>query len=166
MQKHMFDPLSIKEITFRPSEREDLRARKVTLWERAGPGLQEVKDFWWQDPDDDIGGGGIYTTVDELLKFFRGVLQGKLLRPGTLAEMARPQLESRAGLDNPGQYGLPDRNAIFNAVPNSVSCDYGLGGLLNTAAVPGGRAARSLTWSGYPNCYWVSQPKHASLVLG
>lgn len=162
----MFDPLSIKDITFRLAEREDLRSRKVTFWERAGSELREVKDFWWKDPDDDIGGGGIYTTIDELLKLLRGILQGRLLHPETLAEMTTPQLESRAGLDNPGHYGTPDHNAIFNSVPDSVPCDFGLGGILNTAAVPGGRAARSLSWSGHPNCYWVSQSHVCCLVLG
>lgn len=157
MQKYMFNPLSIKDITFHFDQHEDLRSRKVTFWERAGSGQQRVRYFWWPDPvEDDIGGDGIYTTVDELLKLYRGVLQGKLLRPETLVEMMKPQLESRKGLDAPEQYSLADRNAIYNAVPTSVPCDYGLGGLLNTAAVPGGRAARSLTWSGYPNCYWVS----------
>lgn len=156
MQKFMFEPLSIKDITFHLDQREDLRSRKVKFWERAGAGLQEVRDFWWPDPvEDDIGGGGIYSTVDELLKLYHGVLQGKLLRPETLAEMVKSQLESRKGLDAPEEYTLSDRNAIYNAVPNSVPCDYGLGGLLNTTAVPGGRAAGSLTWSGYPNCYWV-----------
>ncbi|KAL1863014.1 hypothetical protein Daus18300_008170 [Diaporthe australafricana] len=155
MQKYMFDPLSIKDATFHLEQREDLRARKVTFWERAGSDIQEVRDSFWPDPvEDDIGGGGLYTTIDEMLKFYRGLLQGKLLRPETMEEMTKPQLESRTGLDKPESYSLSDRNAIYNAIPNSVPCDYGLGGLLNNAAVPGSRAARSLTWSGYPNCYW------------
>ncbi|KAF9876383.1 transesterase [Colletotrichum karsti] len=127
MQKHMFDPLSIRDITFHLEQREDLRSRLVKLWERDGSNLKEKHDLWWPDPAvDDMGGGGIYTTVTELLKLYKGFLQGKLLRQETMDEMFRPQLENRKGLDKPGDYGLANRNAIYNAVPDDVSCNFGL----------------------------------------
>ncbi|PCD22019.1 hypothetical protein AU210_015821 [Fusarium oxysporum f. sp. radicis-cucumerinum] len=68
--------------------------------------------------------------------------------------MFQPHLKTDAGLDNPDEYSLSDRNATWNAVPNSVPVNYGLGGLINTTAIPGRRVKHSLTWSGYPNCYW------------
>ncbi|KAM6536028.1 hypothetical protein FALCPG4_005549 [Fusarium falciforme] len=64
MRQNMFEPVDAHDITFRLHEREDLRARKVKLWERDGNELKEVTDFWWPDPAiDDIGGGGIYANV-------------------------------------------------------------------------------------------------------
>ncbi|TDZ25170.1 Acyltransferase LovD [Colletotrichum orbiculare MAFF 240422] len=154
MQKHIFDPLSITDVTFHLEQREDLRGRKAKFWTRVGPELQETESFWPDPVEDDIGGGGIYTTVTELLRLYRGFLQGKLLEPETMAEMVKPQLETRKGLENPEVLDVGDRNATYNTIPSDVPVDFGLGGLLNLAPVPGGRASHSLTWSGYPNCYW------------
>lgn len=117
---------------------------------------QEKYPFWPVPVSEAIGGGGLYATVDEMLKIYRGIFAGTLLRAETVNEMFRPQLESVVGLDKPLEYSLSDRNAIFNTVPNEVPVNFGLGGLLNTAAVPERRGAYSLTWSGLPNCYWVS----------
>jgi CubicO group peptidase (beta-lactamase class C family) len=157
MEENMFEPVGARDITFHLNEREDLRARKVKLWERDHHRLREVTDFWMPDPViDDIGGGGIYTTVPDLLKIYLGVLQGRLLRPETLQLMFKPHLESRKGLDNQEDHILANRNAIYNAVSSNVPVDYGLSGLLNMIDVPGGRSQYSLSWSGLPNCYWVS----------
>ncbi|CAI7664355.1 unnamed protein product [Penicillium pancosmium] len=155
MEKNMFEPVGAKDVTFHLNEREDLRARKVKLWERDDHRLREVTNFRMPDPViDDIGGGGIYTTVPDLLKIYLGVLQSRLLRPETLELMFKPKLESRKGLDNQDDHALANRNAIYNAVPSNVSVDYGLSGLLNTIDVSGGRSQYSLSWSGLPNCYW------------
>lgn len=157
MEKNMFEPVGARDVTFHLDEREDLRTRKVKLWERDDRQLREVTDFWMPDPvADDIGGGGIYTTVPDLLKIYLGVLQNRLLRPETLELMFKPNLESRKGLDNQEDHALANRNAIYNAVPSNIPADYGLSGLLNTIDVPGGRSQYSLSWSGLPNCYWVS----------
>ncbi|KAE8362643.1 beta-lactamase/transpeptidase-like protein [Aspergillus caelatus] len=155
MRQNMFVPVGASDITFHLHERPDLQARKVKLWERNNDGLKEVTDFWWPEPvSDDIGGGGIYTNVPELLKIYAGVMQGKLLRPETVEQMFKPHLEKRNHLDNREEYDLATRNAIYNAVPNTIPVDYGLGGLINTVEVPGRRGQYSLTWSGLPNCYW------------
>ncbi|KAJ6086685.1 hypothetical protein N7467_005599 [Penicillium canescens] len=155
MKKNMFDPVGASDITFHLNERSDLQSRKVKLWERDNDGLKEVTDFWWPEPVvDDIGGGGIYTNVLELLKIYLGVMQGKLLRPETLELMFKPHLEGRKNLDNPEEHCLANRNAIYNAVPNYVPVDYGLSGLVNTVEVPDCRSKYSLSWSGLPNCYW------------
>ncbi|KAJ5397079.1 hypothetical protein N7509_005192 [Penicillium cosmopolitanum] len=150
MEKNMFEPVGARDVTFHLNEREDLRTRKVKLWERDDHRLREVTDFWMPDPIiDDIGGGGIYTTVPDLLKIYLG-----LLRPETLELMFKPNLESRKGLDNQDDHALANRNAIYNAVPSNIPVDYGLSGLLNTIDLPGGRSQYSLSWSGLPNCYW------------
>lgn len=166
MQRHIFDVLSIRDITFHLEEREDLRSRRVKLWERVDSGLGEVNAYCWPDPvADDMGGGGIYTTVTELLKIYGGILRSELLRPETVKEMFQPQLQNLTGLDKPDDLDLPYRNAIYNTLPRDVPVNFGLGGLINTAAVPGRRGSHTLTWSGFPNCYWVGQSSLAWVVL-
>ncbi|KAL4757882.1 serine hydrolase domain-containing protein [Aspergillus foveolatus] len=155
LQRHVFDIVSVKDATFHLDQKEDLRARKVKAWVRTAQGLEEEKSTIFQDPiAEDIGGGGLYATVNELLKICRGILTEKLLRPETVKEMFRPQLESVQGLDQPHNYPLASRNAIWNAIPNDVPVNFGIGGLVTTSALPKRRAAYSLTWSGKPNCYW------------
>ncbi|RMZ41248.1 hypothetical protein AFCA_004485 [Aspergillus flavus] len=155
LQRHVFDVVSVKDATFHLDQREDLRARKVKAWVRTDQGLQEEKNPLCQDPiAEDFGGGGLYTTVNEMLKICHGILTEKLLRPETVKEMFQPQLENVLGLDKPHDYALASRNAIWNTVPDDMFVDFGIGGLVNTSRVPGRREAYSLTWSGKPNCYW------------
>ncbi|KAF1965097.1 beta-lactamase/transpeptidase-like protein [Bimuria novae-zelandiae CBS 107.79] len=85
---------------------------------------------------------------------YQGVLTGKLLRSESVKEMFQPHLETPKGLDNPAEYSLSSRNAIWNTVPDDVPVSFGIGGLINTTAVPKRRGVNSLTWSGLPNCYW------------
>ena len=157
MKQHIFDVVSAKDVTFHLDQREDLRSRKAKNWERAGQSLEEEKNPVMPDPvADDHGGGGVYATVSAMLKIYRGVLTETLLRPETIKGMFQPQLKDARGLGKPDEYPPPVRNAIWNAVPYDVPVSFGLGGLVNTAAVPEQRGSHSLTWSGIPNCYWVS----------
>ncbi|KAH7025323.1 beta-lactamase/transpeptidase-like protein [Macrophomina phaseolina] len=155
MKCHIFDVVSVKDATFHLDQREDLRARKVKNWERVGQGLEEQKNPLFPDPiAEEIGGGGLYATVNEMLKIYRGILTGKLLRHVTVKEMFQPHLENIRGLDKPHEHSSSYRNAIWNTIPDDVPVSFGIGGLINTAAVPGRRGVHSLTWSGKPNCYW------------
>ncbi|KAH7071082.1 beta-lactamase/transpeptidase-like protein [Paraphoma chrysanthemicola] len=155
MQSHIFDIVFAKDATFHPEKREEVQARRVTSWERVGQCVQELKQPYWPDRvDADFGGGGLFATVDDLLKIYQGVLTGQLLRPETVKEMFQPHLENIRGLDTPDEYSLSSRNAIWNTIPVDVPVSFGIGGLINTAAVPKRRGVNSLTWSGYPNCYW------------
>ena len=158
MKRYIFDVVSAKDATFHPELREDLQARKARNWEREGQTLKEqMKPVYAENTLDDFGGGGLFATVNDLLKIYQGILTEKLLRPETIKEMFQPHLENIGGLDKPEEYSLSTRNAIWNTVPNDVPVNFGIGGLINTAAVPKRRGVNSLTWSGHANCYWVGQ---------
>ncbi|KAM0318177.1 hypothetical protein ACHAO8_001869 [Botrytis cinerea] len=155
MKRYIFDVVSAKDATFHPELREDLQARKARNWEREGQTLKEqMKPVYAENTLDDFGGGGLFATVNDLLKIYQGILTEKLLRPETIKEMFQPHLENIGGLDKPEEYSLSTRNAIWNTVPNDVPVNFGIGGLINTAAVPKRRGVNSLTWSGHANCYW------------
>ncbi|KAH6971412.1 beta-lactamase [Ilyonectria sp. MPI-CAGE-AT-0026] len=155
MKRHIFDVVSVKDVTFHLETREDLRARLANQWERDGEDLRiPEKPLWPAQIDEDLGGGGLYATVNEMLKIYNGILNEKLLRQESIKTMFQPHLESTTGLDNQDEYSLSYRMAIFNAVPPDVPVSFGLGGLINLAAIPSRRGAHSLSWSGMPNCYW------------
>ncbi|KAG4443188.1 hypothetical protein IFR05_001330 [Cadophora sp. M221] len=155
MQRYIFDVVSVKDVTFHPEQREDLRARKAKTWELGSQGLEEKPGPPFPGIiEGDFGGGGLHATVNDLLIIYQGVLLGKLLQPETVKEMFQPQLENIKGLDKPHEYSTGYLNSIWNAVPAEVPVNFGIGGLINTETVPKGRGVHSLTWSGYPNCYW------------
>ena len=156
MQRHIFDVVAAKDATFHPEQREELRARKAKDWERVGESIQEQEHPYWPERvEADFGGGGLFATVDDLLKIYQGILSGQLLQPETAKEMFQSHLETSKGLDNPEEYSLSSRNAIWNTIPDDIPVSFGIGGLINTAAVPKRRGVNSITWSGLPNCYWV-----------
>lgn len=157
MKRHIFDVVSVKDVTFHLETREDMRARLVNQWERVGEDLRIPKNPLWPGQiDEDLGGGGLYATVNSMLKIYNGILNEKLLCQETIKSMFQPHLVSTTGLDNQDEYSMSYRMAIFNAVPPDVPVSFGLGGLINLAAIPSRRAAHSLSWSGMPNCYWAS----------
>ncbi|KAH6975726.1 beta-lactamase family protein [Ilyonectria destructans] len=155
MKRHIFDVVSVKDATFHLETREDMRARLVNQWERVGEDLRIPENPLWPGQiDEDLGGGGLYATVNAMLKIYNGILSEKLLCQETIKSMFQPHLASTTGLDNQDEYSVSYRMAIFNAVPPDVPVSFGLGGLINLAAIPSRRAAHSLSWSGMPNCYW------------
>ncbi|PCD22020.1 hypothetical protein AU210_015822 [Fusarium oxysporum f. sp. radicis-cucumerinum] len=80
MKRHIFDAVSVKDATFHLDQRGDLRARKVTNWKRSGQGLDKDKSPLYSEIiEGDLGGGGLYTTVNELLKIYHGILTAQLL---------------------------------------------------------------------------------------
>ncbi|RAK89405.1 beta-lactamase/transpeptidase-like protein [Aspergillus costaricaensis CBS 115574] len=113
LQRHVFDIVSVKDAPFHLEQREDLRARKVKAWLRTDHGLEEEKNQIFPDPIvEDVGGGGLYTTVNEMLKICQGILTAQFLRPETIEEMFQPHLESASGLEQPEDYSFAPHNAI------------------------------------------------------
>ena len=117
-------------------------------------------------PELESGGGGLFSTGPDYLRFLAMLLQGggAILRPDTVATMARNQI---AGLEVARmESALP---ALSNAVEffPGMAKGWGYGFLLNTAAGHAGRSAGSLAWGGLPNCYYWLDPASgvAGLVL-
>ena len=108
-----------------------------------------------------LGGGGLYSTAPDYLKFLRAILNrgAPLLAPATFDLMMRDQL------------GGAPAGAIVSANPLiSHDCDllpgvaktWGLAGMINLAPGPAGRSTGSLAWAGLPNCYYWADPAAAT----
>ncbi|QKD56858.2 beta-lactamase/transpeptidase-like protein [Fusarium oxysporum Fo47] len=154
MKRYIFDVVSVHDATFHLEEREDLRERMVNQWERVGQELKIGKCPAADPVTDDLGGGGLYSTVTELLKIYHGVLSEKFLSRETIDLMFQPHLVNIPGLQNQDDYSISYRNAIYNAIPPSTPVSFGLGGLINLSPIPNRRSENSLSWSGMSNCYW------------
>ncbi len=117
-------------------------------------------------PELESGGGGLFSTGPDYLRFLAMLLQGSgaILRPETVAEMARNQI---------GDLEIARMEAVIPTATNNVEFfpgmakQWGYGFLINTVAGPAGRSAGSLAWAGLPNCYYWLDPAHrlAGLVM-
>ena len=112
--------------------------------------------------DHETGGGGLFTTASDYLRFIRLVLNGgmhdgeRLIAESALAEMRNPAAASGnvvTGLvttdpsrSNSGEFfpGLPKRHS--------------LGFVVNERAAPTGRSAGGLCWAGFYNTYYWIDP--------
>lgn len=139
------------------------RARRARVHQRGADGALTPIDFppVVQDPEFFGGGGGLYSTGPDYLRFLRALLGGgtldgvRLLRPETVAEMGRNQigaLEFR-----PMRTALPAMSNDFDPFPG-ITKRWGLGFLINEQRVPGRRAAGSLAWAGLGNTWFWLDP--------
>ena len=115
------------------------------------------------------GGGGLYSTGPDYLRFTQMILgrgslgRVRILKPETVAEMSRNQI----GALNAGKLKTfrPERSAEVDMHPGAED-KWGLGFLINTVAYEGGRSAGSLAWAGLNNTfYWIDPRRDLAAVI-
>ena len=112
-----------------------------------------------QDPEFEMGGGGLYATAGDYLKFVRMMLnQGRagseqVLKPETVELMSRNAM---------GECRVTILHTVFPAVSNDAEFfpgtpkGWGLTFMINNEQAPTGRSAGSLAWAGLANTYyWI-----------
>jgi methyl acetate hydrolase len=114
-------------------------------------------------PDVEVlsGGGGLYSSGPDYMRFLRmilnmGALDGMtILTPESVAEMSRNQIA-------PLRAGAMESINFMLALPGDNFPDqhtgWGLGFLINPETGPNGRAAGSLSWAGLANTYYWIDP--------
>ena len=166
--EHIFGPLGMTDTSFKLSPSQ--RTRLVAMHAREANGsLKPIEFEMPQDPEFFMGGGGLYSTGPDYLKFVRMFLnQGKLggaqvLRPETVALMGQNQI---------GDINVvvlktvaPESSLDAEFFPGMVK-KWGLGFMINTAEAPTGRSAGSLAWAGLANTYfWIDPRKNVAGVI-
>jgi CubicO group peptidase (beta-lactamase class C family) len=116
------------------------------------------------------GGGGLYSTVGDYIKFTQMILRrgrsadGKnILQAKTVDLMASNQI----GELNAGRLKtqMPDVSSDVDVHPGAND-KWGLGFLINTVPYAGGRSAGSLAWAGIDNTfYWIDPKRQICGVL-
>jgi methyl acetate hydrolase len=158
MQDSIFDPLGMTDTGFKIGEAQRRRLAKIHA--RTPDGLVSTDTEIPQDPEFHMGGGGLYSTVGDYLKFARMILHGgvlngvQVLRPETVAEMSQNAM------------GNLSCNRMKTAIPpfsNDVDfidgMKWGLSFLINPEPMQTGRSAGSLAWAGLANSYFWIDPK-------
>jgi methyl acetate hydrolase len=157
MQDNIFTPLGMTDTGFKIGEAQRRRLAKIHV--RTPNGLVPTDTEIPQDPEFHMGGGGLYSTVGDYLKFAQMILHGgtfnsiQVLRPETVAVMSRNAMGDL--VCNPMKTAVP---AASNDVDFISGMKWGLSFLINPEARPTGRSAGSLAWAGLANSYYWIDP--------
>ena len=168
LRDHLFTPLGMSDTGFRIGESQ--RKRLVGMHARGPDGsLASIPFELEQDPEFHMGGGGLYGTAGDYIKFTQMILNkgrgngNQVLKPETVASMGQNHI------------GDLDMTKIISALPaftNDVDLypdmvkKWGLSFLINTAKTPEGRSPGSLAWAGLANTYfWIDPSRDVTGVI-
>ncbi|KDQ13505.1 hypothetical protein BOTBODRAFT_369468 [Botryobasidium botryosum FD-172 SS1] len=151
METHIFGPLGITSMTFRPADRPDLAARLAVVARRLPDGTLGPAGFgpmFNGRPEDDLGGAGLYCTAADYSKVLSAVLRGGagILKPESVDEIFKPRLSKEVGAVH-GQLDLVHTDS-------DVELNFGLGVSIAMSTRPGRRAPGSISWGGLPCQKW------------
>ncbi len=161
-QKNIFQPLDMHDTSFNvPAEKV---GRIVSLHQRQPDGsLREQARKAPAPAKTYNGGGGLYSTAGDYVKFMQMLLRGgaagktRILQAKTVAMMAQNQIgDLQAGRLTSR---MPELTNDVDFHPGFVD-KFGLGFLINPVAYEGGRSKGSLAWAGLANTYfWIDPGK-------
>jgi CubicO group peptidase (beta-lactamase class C family) len=123
-----------------------------------------------QDPEFHMGGGGLYGTAGDYIKFCQMILnKGK----GNGNQVLKPETVATMGQNHIGDLNVTKLTTAAPMYSNDVDLypdmvkKWGLSFLINTAKTPEGRSAGSLAWAGLANTYYWIDPSHnvAGVIL-
>ena len=166
--EHIFRPVGMTDTGFTLAP--DRRARLVGMHARAEDGtLGPIPFELPQDPEFQMGGGGLYGTAANYLAFERLFLnQGRVngrqvLRPETVQLMSQNAI---GGLDVRGlETAVPAYSNNAEFFPG-IRKKWGLGFMISPEPMPGGRGPGSLAWAGLGNTYfWIDPAKGVAGVV-
>lgn len=167
-REHILDPLGMTDTAFRIGDAQ--RQRLVKVHRRLAGGALEPMEFEIkQDPEFFAGGGGLYGTAPDYIKFTqmllnKGTSDGqRVLAPETVALMSENHI---------GDLHVTPMLSALPAVTNDaelcpgIAKKHGLSFVINMAKTPEGRSAGSLAWAGLANTYyWIDPVRDVTGVI-
>jgi CubicO group peptidase (beta-lactamase class C family) len=157
LKENILEPLGMTSTTFRISP--EMRGRLAGTHLRGPDGKLAPFPFEIpQEPEFEMGGGGLYGTMGDYLRFVRMVLNGgqldgeRVLRPETVASLSLNHMGNcRVGLLK-AAIPLTNDAEFFPGVQKSWSLAF----QINNEPVFTGRPAGGLMWAGLANSfYWI-----------
>jgi CubicO group peptidase (beta-lactamase class C family) len=168
LRDHMFAPLGMNDTGFKLTE--SMRKRLVGMHARGPDGsLAPIPFELEQDPEFHMGGGGLYGTAGDYIKFTQMILNkgrsngNQVLKPETVAMMAQNHIGDLV-VTKMTSAALMYTNDV-DLYPDMVK-KWGLSFLITTARTPEGRSPGSLAWAGLANTYfWIDPSRDVAGVI-
>jgi CubicO group peptidase (beta-lactamase class C family) len=168
LRDHLFVPLGMSDTAFKITD--SMRRRLVGMHARGEDGqLAAIPFELEQEPEFHMGGGGLYSTAGDYIKFTQMILNkgrgngNQVLKAETVATMAQNHI---------GDLNVTKMTSVAPMYSNDVDLypdqikKWGLSFLINTARTPEGRSAGSLAWAGLANTYyWIDPARDVTGVI-
>jgi CubicO group peptidase (beta-lactamase class C family) len=168
LRDNLFAPLGMSDTGFKITD--DMRKRLVGMHARGEDGqLAAIPFELEQNPEFHMGGGGLYATAADYIKFTRMILNkgrgngNQLLKAETIATMSQNQM---------GDLNMTKLATAAPMYTNDVDLypeqvkKWGLSFMINTAKTAEGRSAGSLAWAGLANTYyWIDPARDVTGVI-
>jgi CubicO group peptidase (beta-lactamase class C family) len=164
MHDNILGPLGMDSTAFKITDA--MRGRLAKIHHRGADGTLTADPALElpQEPEFEMGGGGLYSTAGDYLKFVRMMLnQGRsdkgeaVLKPATVELMSKNAMgNSKVTLLKTAAPPFSNDAEFFPGMDKS----WGLSFMINNEEAPTGRTAGSLAWAGLANTYyWIDQKK-------
>jgi methyl acetate hydrolase len=168
LRDHVFTPLGMTDTGFKIGEAQ--RKRLVGMHARGADGsLAPIPFELEQEPEFHMGGGGLYGTAGDYIKFTQMILNkgrgngNQVLKPETVAMMGQNQIGELAMTRMPSAVAFATNDV--DLYPDIVK-KWGLSFMITTAQTPEGRSPGSLAWAGLANTYfWIDPARDVSGVI-
>jgi methyl acetate hydrolase len=161
MQTHILQPLGMKDTSYIMMA--DKYDRVVSVYQKQPDGtMQENPRKLPPPPKAYNGGGGLYSTTADYVRFMQMILnhgragKDRVLEAKTVEMMSTNQI-GELGAGRLKTF-IPQRSADVDLHPSAID-KWGLGFLINTKAYDNGRSAGSLAWAGVYNTFYWIDPK-------
>jgi len=168
LRDNLFAPLGMNDTGFTISD--SMRPRLVGMHARGEGGVLGPMPFEMeQNPEFHMGGGGLYGTAADYIKFTQMILNkgsgngNQVLKPETVALMSQNQMGDLT-MGKLTSAAPPYTNDV-DLYPDIVK-KWGLSFMINTAKTGEGRSAGSLAWAGLANTYfWIDPARNVAGVI-
>ena len=169
LRENMFAPLGMNDTGFKITD--SMRQRLVGMHARGEDGaLAPIPFELEQEPEFHMGGGGLYGTAADYIKFTQMILNkgrgngNQVLKPETVALMGQNSIGDLTMGKMPT--ALPRLHQRCRSLSRHRQEVGALSFLINTAKTPEGRSAGSLAWAGLANTYfWIDPARNVAGVI-
>ena len=168
LRDHMFTPLGMNDTGFKITDSQ--RQRLVGIHARGEDGsLAPIPFEIEQNPEFHMGGGGLYSTAADYIKFTQMIL-GKGRGNGN--QLLKPETVALMGQNHIGDLTIGKMTSLAPMYSNDVDLypgmvkQWGLSFLINAAKTAEGRSPGSLAWAGLANTYfWIDPARNVAGVI-
>jgi CubicO group peptidase (beta-lactamase class C family) len=168
LRDNLFAPLGMNDTAFKITD--DMRKRLVGMHARGEDGKLATMPFELeQNPEFHMGGGGLYSTAGDYIKFIQMILnKGR----GNGNQVLKSETVATMGQNHIGDLNVTKMISVAPIYTNDVDLypdqakKWGLSFLINIAKTAEGRSAGSLAWAGLANTYfWIDPERDVSGVI-